>query len=111
MAIRSSDLLEKMHSSDKDFRFMAVNDFMDGLKTKTITLDDTTENQVYPFLFLINIPLFQITISAGSKSVDVVRRYKCRSSESCRQMYCFVCVPSWTSSSILYFGCFDYKNH
>jgi hypothetical protein len=45
-AVRSADLIEKMSSADKDFRFMAINDIMEHLKNKAITLDDTTENQL-----------------------------------------------------------------
>uniref|UniRef100_A0AC34QER3 TATA-binding protein interacting (TIP20) domain-containing protein n=1 Tax=Panagrolaimus sp. JU765 TaxID=591449 RepID=A0AC34QER3_9BILA len=40
-----SDLIEKMGSSDKDFRFMAVNDLMENIKNKSIALDDNAENQ------------------------------------------------------------------
>lgn len=47
-----SDLIEKMGSSDKDFRFMAVNDLIENIKNKSITLDDNTENQV---LFFLNL--------------------------------------------------------
>lgn len=46
-SVRNADLIEKMTSADKDFRFMAINDIMESLKNKSITLDDTTENQVF----------------------------------------------------------------
>uniref|UniRef100_A0A914Q106 MMS19 nucleotide excision repair protein n=1 Tax=Panagrolaimus davidi TaxID=227884 RepID=A0A914Q106_9BILA len=45
-SVRNADLIEKMTSADKDFRFMAINDIMESLKNKSITLDDTTENQL-----------------------------------------------------------------
>ena len=54
-AIRNADLIDKMNSSDKDFRFMAVNDLMENIKSKSITLDDATEQQVCYFFFIFHI--------------------------------------------------------
>lgn len=41
-----SGLLEKMSSSDKDFRFMATNDLMTELQKGSIQLDDETERKI-----------------------------------------------------------------
>uniref|UniRef100_A0A8C1IPR5 Cullin-associated NEDD8-dissociated protein 1-like n=1 Tax=Cyprinus carpio TaxID=7962 RepID=A0A8C1IPR5_CYPCA len=41
-----SNLLEKMTSSDKDFRFMATNDLMSELQKDSIKLDDDSERKV-----------------------------------------------------------------
>uniref|UniRef100_A0A7E4UW66 TIP120 domain-containing protein n=1 Tax=Panagrellus redivivus TaxID=6233 RepID=A0A7E4UW66_PANRE len=46
MSVRNMDLIEKMQSEDRDFRFMAVNDLIEALNAKTITLDDNSENQI-----------------------------------------------------------------
>ncbi|KAL1492929.1 hypothetical protein ABEB36_011093 [Hypothenemus hampei] len=41
-----ANLLEKMQSSDKDFRFMATNDLMTELQKDSIKLDDESERKV-----------------------------------------------------------------
>lgn len=41
-----ANLLEKMQSSDKDFRFMATNDLMTELQKDSIKLDDESEKKV-----------------------------------------------------------------
>jgi len=43
-------LLEKMTSSDKDFRFMATNDLMTELQKDSIKLDDDSERKVVKML-------------------------------------------------------------
>ncbi|XP_077972104.1 cullin-associated NEDD8-dissociated protein 1-like [Styela clava] len=45
-----SNLLEKMTSSDKDFRFMATNDLMTELQKDSIKLDDDSERKVIKML-------------------------------------------------------------
>ncbi|KAK2158819.1 hypothetical protein LSH36_163g01004 [Paralvinella palmiformis] len=53
MAIGSyhiANLLEKMTSSDKDFRFMATNDLMAELQKDSIKLDDDSERKVVKML-------------------------------------------------------------
>ncbi|XP_032892680.1 cullin-associated NEDD8-dissociated protein 1-like [Amblyraja radiata] len=45
-----SNLLEKMTSSDKDFRFMATNDLMVELQKDSIKLDDDSEKKVVKML-------------------------------------------------------------
>ncbi|XP_022103590.1 cullin-associated NEDD8-dissociated protein 1-like [Acanthaster planci] len=45
-----SNLLEKMTSSDKDFRFMATNDLMSELQKDSIKLDDDSERKVVRML-------------------------------------------------------------
>lgn len=41
-----TNLLEKMTSNDKDFRFMATNDLMTELQKDNIKLDDDSEKKV-----------------------------------------------------------------
>ncbi|KAB7493600.1 Cullin-associated NEDD8-dissociated protein 1 [Armadillidium nasatum] len=41
-----ANLLEKMTSSDKDYRFMATNDLMSELQKDSIKLDDDSEKKV-----------------------------------------------------------------
>lgn len=45
-----ANLLEKMASSDKDFRFMATNDLMGELQKDSIKLDDDSERKVVKML-------------------------------------------------------------
>ncbi|XP_012944580.1 cullin-associated NEDD8-dissociated protein 1 [Aplysia californica] len=45
-----ANLLEKMMSSDKDFRFMATNDLMAELQKDSIKLDDDSERKVVKML-------------------------------------------------------------
>jgi len=45
-----ANLLEKMASSDKDFRFMATNDLMSELQKDSIKLDDESERKVVKML-------------------------------------------------------------
>ncbi|KAK6186772.1 hypothetical protein SNE40_006048 [Patella caerulea] len=45
-----ANLLEKMTSSDKDFRFMATNDLMGELQKDSIKLDDDSERKVVKML-------------------------------------------------------------
>ncbi|XP_033878913.3 cullin-associated NEDD8-dissociated protein 1-like [Acipenser ruthenus] len=45
-----SNLLEKMTSTDKDFRFMATNDLMAELQKDSIKLDEDSENKVVTML-------------------------------------------------------------
>lgn len=45
-----SNLLEKMTSTDKDFRFMAANDLMMELQKDSIKLDEESERKVVAML-------------------------------------------------------------
>lgn len=45
-----ANLLEKMTSADKDFRFMATNDLMSELQKDSIKLDDDSERKVVRML-------------------------------------------------------------
>ncbi|XP_001948086.1 cullin-associated NEDD8-dissociated protein 1 [Acyrthosiphon pisum] len=45
-----ANLLEKMNSTDKDFRFMATNDLMSELQKDSIKLDDDSERKVVKML-------------------------------------------------------------
>ncbi|RZB66666.1 cullin-associated NEDD8-dissociated protein 1 [Asbolus verrucosus] len=58
-----ANLLEKMQSSDKDFRFMATNDLMAELQKDSIKLDDDSERKVVRMLLgpLVNkVKEFQV---------------------------------------------------
>ena len=46
MAYQIAGLLEKMSSTDKDYRFMATNDLMNELQNDSIKLDDDSERKV-----------------------------------------------------------------
>ncbi|RXM95984.1 Cullin-associated NEDD8-dissociated protein 1 [Acipenser ruthenus] len=50
MSYHISNLLEKMTSTDKDFRFMATNDLMAELQKDSIKLDEDSENKVVTML-------------------------------------------------------------
>lgn len=45
-----ANLLEKMTSADKDFRFMATNDLMSELQKDAIKLDEDSERKVVKML-------------------------------------------------------------
>lgn len=46
LSYQISNLLEKMISPDKDYRFMATNDLISELQKDSITLDDDTKRKV-----------------------------------------------------------------
>ncbi|KHN81984.1 Cullin-associated Nedd8-dissociated protein 1 [Toxocara canis] len=50
MAYQITGLLEKMSSTDKDYRFMATNDLMTELQNDSIKLDDDSERKVVRML-------------------------------------------------------------
>ncbi|RWS15707.1 Cullin-associated NEDD8-dissociated protein 1-like protein [Dinothrombium tinctorium] len=50
VSFQISNLLEKMTSSDKDFRFMATNDLMAELQKDSIKLDDDGEKKIVKML-------------------------------------------------------------
>jgi len=50
VSFQIAHLLEKMNSSDKDFRFMATNDLMSELQKDSIKLDDESERKVVRML-------------------------------------------------------------
>lgn len=49
-AYQISNLLDKMTSADKDYRFMATNDLMAELQKDSIKLDDDSERKVVSML-------------------------------------------------------------
>lgn len=49
-AYQISNLLDKMTSADKDYRFMATNDLMAELQKDSIKLDDESERKVVSML-------------------------------------------------------------
>lgn len=50
VSFQIANLLEKMTSNDKDFRFMATNDLMSELQKDSIKLDDDSERKVVKML-------------------------------------------------------------
>lgn len=74
-----SNLLEKMLSADKDFRFMACNDLITELQKDSIKLDDDIERRVSLVIHLkcTNIP----HCSDHQIFVEIVGRQKWRSTE------------------------------
>lgn len=46
MPFQIASLLEKMSSTDKDYRFMATNDLIVELQNDSIKLDDESERRV-----------------------------------------------------------------
>ena len=62
-----STLLEKMTSSDKDFRFMATNDLMTELQNDSIKLDDESERKVTSKLFIRVELELEIRLGLGFK--------------------------------------------
>ncbi len=59
MAYQIANLLEKMSSVDKDYRFMATNDLMSELQKDSIKLDDDSERKVMNKLELNNLDTFR----------------------------------------------------
>ena len=65
-----ANLLEKMTSTDKDFRFMAANDLMAELQKDSIKLDDDSERKVVKMLLKL------LEDKNGEVSRNVLARYK-----------------------------------
>ncbi|XP_043472361.1 cullin-associated NEDD8-dissociated protein 1 [Leptopilina heterotoma] len=75
-----SNLLEKMTSSDKDFRFMATNDLMTELQKDSIKLDDDSERKVVKMLLKLledkNGEVQNLAVKCLGPLVNKVKEYQ-----------------------------------
>lgn len=75
-----SNLLEKMTSSDKDFRFMATNDLMTELQKDSIKLDDDSERRVVKMLLRLledkNGEVQNLAVKCLGPLVNKVKEYQ-----------------------------------
>ncbi|XP_034943385.1 cullin-associated NEDD8-dissociated protein 1 [Chelonus insularis] len=75
-----ANLLEKMTSSDKDFRFMATNDLMTELQKDNIKLDDDSERKVVKMLLRLledkNGEVQNLAVKCLGPLVNKVKEYQ-----------------------------------
>ncbi|CAK9795567.1 Cullin-associated NEDD8-dissociated protein 1 [Anthophora plagiata] len=75
-----ANLLEKMTSSDKDFRFMATNDLMSELQKDNIKLDDDSERKVVKMLLKLledkNGEVQNLAVKCLGPLVNKVKEYQ-----------------------------------
>ncbi|XP_065344068.1 cullin-associated NEDD8-dissociated protein 1 isoform X2 [Cloeon dipterum] len=75
-----SNLLEKMMSNDKDFRFMATNDLMTELQKDSIKLDDDSERKVVKMLLRLledkNGEVQNLAVKCLGPLVNKVKEYQ-----------------------------------
>lgn len=75
-----ANLLEKMTSSDKDFRFMATNDLMGELQKQSIKLDDDSERKVVKMLLKLledkNGEVQNLAVKCLGPLVNKVKEYQ-----------------------------------
>lgn len=75
-----ANLLEKMTSSDKDFRFMATNDLMSELQKDSIKLDDDSERKVVRMLLKLledkNGEVQNLAVKCLGPLVNKVKEYQ-----------------------------------
>lgn len=75
-----ANLLEKMQSSDKDFRFMATNDLMTELQKDSIKLDDDSERKVVKMLLKLledkNGEVQNLAVKCLGPLVNKVKEYQ-----------------------------------
>ncbi|CAH1121972.1 unnamed protein product [Ceutorhynchus assimilis] len=75
-----ANLLEKMQSSDKDFRFMATNDLMSELQKDSIKLDDDSERKVVRMLLKLledkNGEVQNLAVKCLGPLVNKVKEYQ-----------------------------------
>ncbi|XP_067009322.1 cullin-associated NEDD8-dissociated protein 1 [Anabrus simplex] len=75
-----ANLLEKMTSSDKDFRFMATNDLMTELQKDSIKLDDDSERKVVKMLLRLledkNGEVQNLAVKCLGPLVNKVKEYQ-----------------------------------
>ncbi|KAL4716046.1 hypothetical protein ACJJTC_002811 [Scirpophaga incertulas] len=78
-----ANLLEKMTSSDKDFRFMATNDLMTELQKDSIKLDDDSERKVVKMLLRLledkNGEVQNLAVKCLGPLVNKVKEYQVES--------------------------------
>ncbi|XP_066581205.1 cullin-associated NEDD8-dissociated protein 1 [Prorops nasuta] len=75
-----ANLLEKMTSNDKDFRFMATNDLMSELQKDSIKLDDDSERKVVKMLLKLledkNGEVQNLAVKCLGPLVNKVKEYQ-----------------------------------
>ncbi|XP_063993301.1 cullin-associated NEDD8-dissociated protein 1 [Diachasmimorpha longicaudata] len=75
-----ANLLEKMTSNDKDFRFMATNDLMSELQKDSIKLDDDSERKVVKMLLRLledkNGEVQNLAVKCLGPLVNKVKEYQ-----------------------------------
>lgn len=75
-----ANLLEKMTSTDKDFRFMATNDLMSELQKDSIKLDDDSERKVVKMLLKLledkNGEVQNLAVKCLGPLVNKVKEYQ-----------------------------------
>ncbi|UYV73428.1 CAND1, partial [Cordylochernes scorpioides] len=75
-----ANLLEKMTSTDKDFRFMATNDLMAELQKDSIKLDDDSERKVVKMLLKLledkNGEVQNLAVKCLGPLVNKVKEYQ-----------------------------------
>lgn len=75
-----ANLLEKMTSSDKDYRFMATNDLMQELQKDSIKLDDDSERKVVKMLLKLledkNGEVQNLAVKCLGPLVNKVKEYQ-----------------------------------
>ncbi|KAK9718909.1 TATA-binding protein interacting (TIP20) [Popillia japonica] len=75
-----ANLLEKMQSNDKDFRFMATNDLMTELQKDSIKLDDDSERKVVKMLLKLledkNGEVQNLAVKCLGPLVNKVKEYQ-----------------------------------
>lgn len=78
-----ANLLEKMTSNDKDFRFMATNDLMSELQKDNIKLDDDSERKVVKMLLKLledkNGEVQNLAVKCLGPLVNKVKEYQVES--------------------------------
>lgn len=78
-----TNLLEKMTSNDKDFRFMATNDLMTELQKDSIKLDDDSERKVVKMLLRLledkNGEVQNLAVKCLGPLVNKVKEYQVES--------------------------------
>ncbi|CAG9796700.1 unnamed protein product [Diatraea saccharalis] len=78
-----ANLLEKMTSNDKDFRFMATNDLMTELQKDSIKLDDDSERKVVKMLLRLledkNGEVQNLAVKCLGPLVNKVKEYQVES--------------------------------
>ncbi|KAJ8879876.1 hypothetical protein PR048_020493 [Dryococelus australis] len=80
VSFQIAHLLEKMTSSDKDFRFMATNDLMSELQKDNIKLDDDSERKVVKMLLRLledkNGEVQNLAVKCLGPLVNKVKEYQ-----------------------------------
>uniref|UniRef100_A0A8C3X3S0 Cullin associated and neddylation dissociated 2 (putative) n=1 Tax=Catagonus wagneri TaxID=51154 RepID=A0A8C3X3S0_9CETA len=89
-AFHISSLLEKMTSSDKDFRFMATSDLMSELQKDSIQLDEDSERKVVKMLLRLledkNGEVQNLAVKC-SRSLSVQGPLHCHNGEKARSWW------------------------